>query len=595
MEPDSQPIASTPVLITRSRIPLLVWIMLAAWLAAMWPLAHWGLPSRANDDLLFGGQPAWLPERFQAGRMAEQRAARGGGADTDADPLRERAEIQNLTSDETARAAILLRYRLYSRQPDEMITFMALQRMHPRQGDFDPKLYQYGGGYIYLVGASLALASATGAVQLTSDITHYLKTPEDFGAFYVISRGLSLLFGAAALLAVFQLSRRLGGEAAGWLGMLLTAVSPVFLTLALEAKPHLPSTALLLWAVLAALDCAQRNQRYDWWRLALFAGGAFAFVLTGLVALVLPALLLFCPLQAGRSRWRAPLLCAAGAVAIYVALNPYIFLNLLFRRNSLGSNLGNSTAMYSIGANLDGAARTLELLIEAAGFGTVIAGAIALFWAGRRCGRALLLAAGPGIALLLICSAIGAGKPAEFARFLLFPASLLAVVAAAGLAALGRYSRWAAMGAAAGILLSVKTPEYVSAFAQDALQASESRRIAAAQLASMLKPTDPLGVTQEPAPYAIPPVDFVQRNVLWLPPELPRNLQSQDLPPYLVLTADSVPPVGRYWWQKYYELFTKPVPQSRFLAQITWADKPVFIYQRRHAATAQTTSQPPTP
>ena len=55
--------------------------------------------------------------------------------------------------DSVNRARILRRYKLYSFQPDEMNTFRALAEMHPDAMQFDPRLYQYGGLWIYPVGA----------------------------------------------------------------------------------------------------------------------------------------------------------------------------------------------------------------------------------------------------------------------------------------------------------------------------------------------------------------------------------------------------------------------------------------------------------
>ena len=258
----------------------------------MFPLLFWGLPTARNDGLLFGGEPAWPAARYHVERDLEQRRARNAGADTDLNPLAGREQIVDLTADDAERAEILRRYRLFSRQPDEMITLMALQSMKPRQLDFDPKLYQYGGGYIYLVGAALGAAGTLGIVPLKSDIGYYLEHPDAFGRFYVVARCISLVFGALTLLAVYRLGRRAGGPdpycvVAGWLALAMVAGTPVFITAVCEAKPHLPSACMLLWATLAALDFRNSGARRDAVRMGLFGGYAFGLVLTGLVATLL--------------------------------------------------------------------------------------------------------------------------------------------------------------------------------------------------------------------------------------------------------------------------------------------------------------------
>jgi len=111
------------------------------------------------------------------------------------------------------------------------------------QLDFDPGLYQYGGAWIYAVGAALALGAAGGLLTLSSDPDVYLEAPELFGRFYVTARLLSLVSGGLLLVAAVRIGRRLGGPWCGPLSAALVMLCPVFLTMSLEAKPHLPSAA----------------------------------------------------------------------------------------------------------------------------------------------------------------------------------------------------------------------------------------------------------------------------------------------------------------------------------------------------------------
>ena len=270
-----------------------VWLAALAWFGLMAPLARWGLPSRQADELLFGGAPPWSADRYHTAAALQVRQERSGGADTDLDPLTQRDRIVDLTATAAARAEILRRYRLFSRQPDEMITFMALQRMRPRQFDFDPRLYQYGGAFIYLVGTAIGASATLGITHLSSDPALYLEQPEEFARFYLAARLVTLAFGALLLVAVWKLADRLAGTLAAWVATLLLACTPVFISGVLEAKPHVPSACMILWAALAALDYYDRGRRRDAVRLGLFAGCGFGLVLTGIVAAAIwPALLI---------------------------------------------------------------------------------------------------------------------------------------------------------------------------------------------------------------------------------------------------------------------------------------------------------------
>lgn len=559
----------------------LVWAAAVLWGILAAPLCFWGLPGRADDDLLFGGQPAWTAAEFGADAALRALRDRQAGADTDANPIASREEIIDLTPDHAARAAILLRYRLYSHQPDEMITFRALQRMKPRQGDFDPKLYQYGGAYIYGVGAAIGAASLAGAATLTRDLGHYLDHPADFARFYLIARLLSAAFAVVGLVACQRIAARSGGAAAGWLAMLLVGLSPVFLCGAVEAKPHIPSVCMTLLAIERGLAFLDRRSTRNAVLLGCCAGLAAGLVLTGFAALlIIPAVWLAA--RPDRRRNLRPLLLAgAVALAIYAATNPYVLINAVAHPESLRSNLGNSTAMYTIARLGEGALRVGELLWESLGGWMLLvgvggwtllvgpAGRGNLGGLGRRgghagsddgtgsnasggrdrgvggrggsCGdggarsgrasRARMLVLGiPAAAMLLLCAAIGAGKPAEFARFLALPAAVFAIGAAV---LLGRLCRWktgcaATVASLAVWLIGIR--HYPAAFIRDGWGADSTRRRAAEWLSANVPAGAAIGVFQEPAPYSIPPLDFADRSVLLLPDQPPAEASMSSEP-----------------------------------------------------------------
>ncbi len=552
---------------------------LVLWLVIMAPLALWGLPSARHDELLFGGSPPWQPDRYGIAADVEALRRRSTGADTDLNPIIQRDHLINLTPNEAARGEILRRYRLYSRQPDEMITLRALQRMNPRRLDFDPRLYQYGGAYIYLVGATLLAASVAGLLHLTADVTYYLARPEAFAGFYVAARSLSLLAGALTLVAVFRLATRAAGRRAGWLAAILTAAAPVFITATLEAKPHLPSAALILWAMLAALDVLRNRRTRDFVRLALSAGGAFAFVLTGLAAL-----LLFLPLALYRRIPRRTIAWAGGlALGVYAAANPYLVWHAAQGGPALESNLANSLAMYrdEIARAPAGALRVAQLLPEATGALTAIVGLVGgvLLMVGS---RPVAAVAPPALALLALATLLGAGKPAEFARFLLLPAIVLCVCAAAAVMLLARRRPVLAFALVVALLGTTKTPTYLSAFAADAAGEHESRRAAGHFLRGVLPDVGArVGVLQEPAPYAVPPLDFTRAEIILLPRERPAGLEPAALPEWIVFTADDAAARARDWWidAGAYRLVAQFPPREP-PARIAWANKPVFVYRR---------------
>src|SRR5262245_34329832 len=82
----------------------------------------WGLPSRKVDPFLFGDRPVWTGEKIT--QLLPERSTIAMGADVDPNAHMHRPVVVNDT--DAQRAEILVRYRLYSYQPDEMITFRPL-------------------------------------------------------------------------------------------------------------------------------------------------------------------------------------------------------------------------------------------------------------------------------------------------------------------------------------------------------------------------------------------------------------------------------------------------------------------------------------
>lgn len=580
------------------------------WLFAVLPplamfvfYGRWGLPSKANDDLLFGGDPAWSAERLNAGRLEQSRRERSGGADTDLDPIADRSRIVDLTETEAQRAAILVRYRLYSHQPDEMITLMALSRMNPRQGDFDPRLYQYGGAWIYLAGAALALMKPLLGLQFS--LAANLDQPEKFGLFYVVLRGVTMLFTIGLILVCQRILLRAGKRVGALFVAPLLLTTPVVMSCALEAKPHLPSVCMTMAACAAALGFLRRPSAEKAGWLAFTGGASLGLVLTGAAAgAVWPALVAVD--RRTRNKRAIMLLIAAGigALVIYAATNPYPIYNWLFRPAVLASNVGNSTAMYRVGRFGAGALRVGELLVESCGWATLLIGAVGLAFLTWRRPRESAIIGAPALAMLFLTIAIGADKPAEFARFLLLPACVLTIGVAYFLARI----RWFDSSVVILLLLLSGSQSYWRAFWNDGNGYADSRRATAdfinsmnpnlrsmvqrgglslsddelAILARAMEQTHgSVGVIEEPAPYSVPPIDFTRWRVVLLPSERPPGgVDPATLPWIVVYTADDARADRDEWWRSHYKLLRTYPSDGRVHARITWANKPMFVLMR---------------
>ena len=537
---------------------------------------HWGLPSRQLDPLLFGGAPAWSGEKIYDLAGGDAWSSPTRGADVDADPLAAAAEPVNLTATDRGVAAIYLRYRLYTCQPDEMITMRALGAMRPGRLQLDPKLYQYGGLFLYPVGALLKLCGLMGLIDVRGDVVYYLDYPDEFGKFYIVARAYAAAWGAVGLLAAYAIARRLAGAWAGALAALLLAVMPVVICMSHEGKPHLPGAALMLLAVLAAMRYVQSGRSRDRVLLAVACGAAFGMVLSSAPILVLIPL-------AERLRRKRPEEALLGtltgglmAAGVYLAANPYILINAFANPDVLRSNFANSLAMYEVARIGRGLLHVLELTVEGASLPIVLAGLIAFAAAVRRKAWNMLPLAVPTAVVLLQFILLGAGKPAEYGRFGVFPDAALAIATACGIA--GAWNlRYRRIKPIAGVLIFAWVASsgwpYLANFRQDAAWDGRNTRWQAAHTLAMTPSADStraVWVSAEPAPYGCPPLDFAHTQV-WLskqaaagpPPSTGPFVQAYDGPTLLEPPAVAGPGV-----------IDLPGDYS---SPISWANKPFRI------------------
>jgi hypothetical protein len=528
----------------------------------------WGLPSRAGDAILFGGRAAWSGAQIQALSEARVKLAWDDptrGADVDADPLAKPAgQLVRLNppGDIAAVAEVVRRYRLFSYQPDEMITFMALAKMRPAELDFDPRLYQYGGLWVYPVGALLRAASTLRYVDLRGGgggLTYFMDDPAAFGRFYVVARLYVAGWGLIGAWAVFAIVRRITGSpgktgspwaAAG--AAVAFAVMPVVVNMAHEAKPHLPGMVLVLLAVLGAARYVETGKLSYALAAGALCGMALSMVLSTAPAFaVLPVMVLLRPGGWG-DRARTAVFCGLVGLVVYGAANPYVAYHLLRGEGFAGgtgplaSNLGNSSAFYSVGRLGEGVANAVRLTAEGASpplaaiglLATVVLAVRAVRVRGdgspeavRRRAHGLLLAT-PAALTFVQAALVGAGKPGEFGRFLLLTDVFLAVEAFAyfgtradgGPGLLGRRRI-----AIAGVLVALTASHgwaYLRGFVRDVgggaaspAGTPETSRMAAAREIEALRAAGGkrLLLAAEPAPYGVPPVNLFDWPVLLVP------------------------------------------------------------------------------
>jgi hypothetical protein len=453
-----------------------------------------------------------------------------------------------------------------------MITLMSLAKMKPGERDFDPRLYQYGGLWIYPVALLLKVASVVGYVDLkggSGGLAYYLDNPEAFGRFYVVARLYCVMWGLVAAAAVFSIVRKItANDWAAFAAGLLFALMPVVVNAAHEAKPHLPGLALTLLAVLAAARYVESGRLSHAIAAGVLCGFSFGMILSALpVFIVLPLMVMLRKMDWG-NRLRVAIFAGLVGLVAYAITNPYVAYHLLRRDEVLASNLGNSKAFYHIHSPIEGVINVGRLIIvgtspalaAAGALGTIILGIRAIRTkqdasaaAVRRRAHGLLLA-GPAVFTAIQWALVGAGKPGEFGRFLLITDVFLAVEAVVLL------QTYLVSTIASALLFGVMLLQtgiggarYVTGFVRDT-GGMTSRLRAAEELEKARQAGGRrLLVPAEPAPYITPPMDLFGLQVVLVP-------KDED-PAKLAQSGDIV-----------VEVLEGRTP-------ISWADKEIWIRQ----------------
>jgi hypothetical protein len=387
------------------------------------------------------------------------------------------------------------------------------------------------------------------------------------------------------VIACYQLGRGVGGRVAGLLTAGLFVCLPVVINMAHEAKPQLPAAVLMIYAVLASFAYIKRPTDHRYFFVALACGLSVAMVWSALPIVVLLGLVLLLDGRSFWDQWWRFLWGAFTAALVFALTNPYTVWHAVRGDPIFASTLDNSVAMYRFGNTQAGAANVIRLMVAAMGPLVAVCGLFLAFTTpsgsnGRRC--ALMWV--PALLVLVVHAAVGAGKPGEYGRYFVFPAVTLAAPVAVFLRRQFRQRRPGAGEAtifafAVTVLFGVY---YESAFLHDAT-GNGSRQAAAIYLQDRLAnhPDAIIGVRREPAPFSTPPIDFANRRVVYWPRE--RDLDDvRPLPDIIVTVDDFAPPIGHR--EGDYEVVRvfpdeRSVPRA-FQTVISWANKPIAIYER---------------
>jgi dolichyl-phosphate-mannose-protein mannosyltransferase len=283
----------------------------------------WGLPGSRRAELMF---PGGLTDDVIDEMVIRSRKDLADQADTPIPLVGRAAHGVPAAFDRGEALDACRRFLLYTDNPDEMLAVMALARIKPGEGQFDPGMGQYGGAFLYPLGAWLKAASIAGLVE-QRDLGHYLRHSEAMGRIYVAGRAFVALCVGLSLIVVYRIGSRFGGRPAGALAAGLAALCPAVMAWSVVLKPHaaamLPAMLALDWS-LTYFDSRRRRSLV----MAALAGG-LAVGMTAVAAPILLTVALAAILaeRPWRQRFAAVATAAGLAAAGFLVTNPYAVLS----------------------------------------------------------------------------------------------------------------------------------------------------------------------------------------------------------------------------------------------------------------------------
>lgn len=298
---------------------------------------RWGLPSRARLERVL---PPGLDTPQARGRLIEawSKLHESFGSDimTSAQawtpPYR---GVQRVAPGWTEPPPLLQNsvrsFYIRSAHEDEQSFLLVLSRMRPWRLELNPHLYTYGGGYIYSLGAWLALGAVLHLTTLHSSLAPYLADPAQMASLYYFGRLFTVAAFIGCALLLLRIGRRHLDAETGLFAALFFLFSPSAIVQAHVLKNH------MLWSFLVLLTLDLSLGLLGAASLAAYAAaGAVSGLAVGTFLAAWPA----CLIVAGAAALRVGVLrkpalpelkgltvAGAASAAAFFAVNPYWILD----------------------------------------------------------------------------------------------------------------------------------------------------------------------------------------------------------------------------------------------------------------------------
>ncbi|MDI6751266.1 MAG: glycosyltransferase family 39 protein [bacterium] len=405
-------------------------------------------------------------------------------------------------------------FLLRSYYPDEHVPLVALGNMNPKNLDFNPNYFSYGGLYIYSVAISLKIASVLNLLTISPDTSYYFLNPSEMGKIFIMGRLIGALMGVLAIYIFYLLGSLLYNKNVGLIAALFLSLTPAIPIFSHYMKPYVFNLPFYLLAFYYAVKILDSDKYSNYILSGIFTGIACG-TLIPFGSIFLTILIAHLIKRVSQRRIailsifeKRIFLSIIALIVSYLLVNPYILVSIdkavnefKFLSRCLPFNLTIEHCFYYFKASLSAGCGWPLLIVITAGF---------LFSLYKREKKDILLLSFifPGY---LYISATSYNYIHYGLWLLPFLILLGARVIGTGLEK-KRIIRWVTLA----ILLAVSAYTFTYSLACDRLFVEEDIRLVSGKwMMANIEEGASIGYCNQPTPFAAPLVNPFKYKIRW--------------------------------------------------------------------------------
>ena len=209
---------------------------------------NWGLPSNERSLNLFGDRDNLLKQSESLARTYNlEKKITNNKIYID-----NYLKYQTDQTYEVSTSLALSRFLVVPYAGDDAFLLKALKNMDPKNLDFDPNYYMYGGGFIYTSAAILKFLEIISIVKLKNDILFYLTNPEEMGKIYLYLRYIVVFSFLLGLVMFFKFTKSITDTKHAYLSVFILIINPEVIASTHAVEPHAFVFPLFIIAIIFA-------------------------------------------------------------------------------------------------------------------------------------------------------------------------------------------------------------------------------------------------------------------------------------------------------------------------------------------------------